>query len=95
MSESGGGCTFVENSFFYRLTPWRNDPVTDPCTDVVYLRDDETGDVWSATPQPIRHATPYMVRHEPGRTEFRHTHAGITTSLAWGWRATIRFASRC
>jgi len=84
VSESGGSCTFVENSFFYRLTPWRNDPVTDPCTDVVYLRDDETGDVWSATPQPIRHATPYVVRHEPGRTEFRHTHAGVTTALAIG-----------
>src|SRR6202035_5251781 len=88
ISESGGGCTWAESSFCFRLTPWRNDPVTDACTEVLYLRDDETGEIWSATPQPVRHASPYTVRHAPGRTEFRHAHAGISTTLTLGMAPT-------
>jgi cyclic beta-1,2-glucan synthetase len=84
VSENGGGCTWVGSSQFYRLTPWRNDPVRDQPTEVIYLRDDETGEVWTPTPDPIRHATPYVVRHAAGRTEFRHSHLGISTVLAVG-----------
>ncbi len=88
VSESGTGCTWVDSSYFYRLTPWRNDPVSDPCTDVLYLRDDETGEVWTVTPLPVRHASPYLVRHSPGSTEFRHTHAGIAATLTVGMAPT-------
>jgi cyclic beta-1,2-glucan synthetase len=84
VSENGGGCTWVESSQFYRLTPWRNDPVGDAPTEILYLRDDETGELWTPTPNPIRHATPYIVRHTAGRTEFRHSHMGISTTLALG-----------
>ena len=84
MSDGGGGYSWVDNSFFYRLTPWRNDPVTDQATEIVYLRDDETGEVWTPTPLPIRHGTPYTVRHAAGSTEFQHTHSGIATSLMLG-----------
>jgi cyclic beta-1,2-glucan synthetase len=84
VSDGGGGHTWVGNSFFYRLTPWRNDPVTDQVTEVVYLRDDETGEVWTPSPQPIRHGTAYTVRHAAGSTEFQHTHSGIATSLMLG-----------
>ncbi|HWZ59243.1 MAG TPA: glucoamylase family protein [Gemmatimonadaceae bacterium] len=84
VSENGGGCTWVGSSQFYRLTPWRNDPVRDAPTEILYLRDDETGELWTPTPDPIRHATPYTVRHTAGRTEFRHSHLGISTTLALG-----------
>ncbi len=81
VSESGSSCTWVDNSYFFRLTPWRNDPVSDSCTDAIYLRDDETGEVWTVTPQPVRHASGYTVRHTAGSTEFRHVHAGIAATL--------------
>src|SRR4029079_3436960 len=67
-----------------RLTPWTNDPVTDPPGEIVYLRDEETGDFWSATPAPIRHASPYTVRHEAGASVFQHRHGGIGTTLTLG-----------
>ncbi|MEO8226837.1 MAG: glucoamylase family protein, partial [Gemmatimonadota bacterium] len=81
VSERGGGFTWAGNSFFYRLTPWANDPVTDPPGEVVYLRDEDTGDHWSATPAPIRHETPYTVRHQAGASVFVHEHTGIETTL--------------
>ncbi|HEV2643752.1 MAG TPA: glucoamylase family protein, partial [Candidatus Elarobacter sp.] len=37
VTESGSSCTWTESSFFYRLTPWHNDPVRDPSSDCVYL----------------------------------------------------------
>jgi cyclic beta-1,2-glucan synthetase len=84
VTEQGGGFSWVANSHFYRLTPWYNDPVGDPVSDVLYLRDDESGDVWTPTPAPIRHDTPYIVRHGAGVTCFEHEHGGIASTLTLG-----------
>jgi len=87
VTESGSSCTWAENSFFYRLTPWHNDPVRDPCSDSIYLRDDDTGDVWTATPAPIREMTPYIVRHGFGYSVFDHRHDEVHTELRVGMAA--------
>ncbi len=83
-SETGTGVTWAENSYFYRLTPWNNDPVKDAAGECIYLRDDETGDVWTATAEPIRHATPYTTKHGAGYSIFEHEHEGLSTSLRIG-----------
>jgi cyclic beta-1,2-glucan synthetase len=88
VSESGPGCTWAENAYFYRLTPWHNDPVVDPVSDALYLQDVETGDLWGPTPAPVRRAGVYRVRHTPGLTTFEHEHAGIGSSLTIGMPET-------
>ncbi|MGH7637017.1 MAG: glucoamylase family protein, partial [Gemmatimonadaceae bacterium] len=91
VTERGPGCAWVANAQFYRLTPWRNDPVSDEPSDALYLRDEETGETWSPTPAPMRSIDgeePYTVNHAAGRTTFRHTRAGIETRLAIGMAAT-------
>ncbi len=88
VSERGGGFAWTENSHFYRLTPWFNDPVSDPAGEVIYLQDAETGHVWSPTPGPspakddLGGAAPYQVVHAPGITTFTHGRAGIATELS-------------
>ncbi|MDQ3516242.1 MAG: hypothetical protein M3403_05650, partial [Gemmatimonadota bacterium] len=84
VSEAGSGFSWAESSYFYRLTPWHNDPIRDPSTDCIYLRDEETGEVWCPTPSPIRDASPYTVRHGAGWSTFDHEHNGISTSLRIG-----------
>jgi cyclic beta-1,2-glucan synthetase len=84
VTERGGQCTWAENSYFFRLTPWHNDPVSDPATEVVYLQDEETGETWCATPGPIRQEAPYTVRHGAGTTSFGHNQDGIGTQLTMG-----------
>ena len=84
VSEGGSGVTWAGNSFFYRLTPWHNDPVRDPSSDCVFLRDDANGDLWTATPCPIREPTPYKVRHGAGYSVFDHTHKGLSSSFRLG-----------
>ncbi|MEM9608349.1 MAG: glucoamylase family protein [Actinomycetota bacterium] len=77
VTESGGGYTWAGNSGEYRLTPWTNDPVLDPPSESIYLRDEETVDVWSPTPGPARSDTAYQVRHGAGYTEWRNRANGI------------------
>ena len=84
VSEGGSGVTWAGNSFFYRITPWHNDPVRDPSSDCVFLRDDSNGDLWTATPCPIREPTPYSIRHGSGYSVFEHKHKGLATSLRLG-----------
>ncbi len=82
VSESGSGYTWAENSRENQLTPWSNDPVSDPPGEVLYLRDEETGEVWGPTALPIRdQAIPYLARHGPGYSEFEHSSRGITLQL--------------
>lgn len=84
VTESGTGVTWAENSYFFRLTPWHNDPVSDPSGECIYIRDDETGALWTATPEPIREKTPYTVRHGAGYSVFDHSHDGIASTLRAG-----------
>ncbi len=77
VSESGAGSNWAENSSENRLTPWRNDPVGDSPGEALYLRDEETAQVWSPMPSPSRDAEPYLVRHGAGYSQFEHHSRGL------------------
>ena len=81
VSESGGGYTWALNSGENRLTPWSNDPVTDRPGEALYLRDEETAEVWSPTPQPCGAPAPYLVRHGAGYTIFEHNSHALRQRL--------------
>ena len=77
VTEGGSGYTWAGNSQLNRLTPWSNDPVSDPPGEVVYLRDEETGEVWSPTPLPVPSAATTIVRHAQGYTAFERRVHGL------------------
>jgi cyclic beta-1,2-glucan synthetase len=81
VSESGLGCTWTCNSQQYRLTPWNNDPISDPPSEVVYLRDEENGDVWTPTPRPLGLDAATLVRHGQGYTRFEQRSHGLTQEM--------------
>ena len=82
VSESGAGYTWSLNSRENQLTPWSNDPVVDPPGETIYLRDEETGELWGPTLLPIREdASTYVARHGQGYTAFEHTSHGIDARL--------------
>jgi cyclic beta-1,2-glucan synthetase len=81
VSETGAGYTWSVNSRENRLTPWTNDAVSDPPGEIIYLRDEDSGSVWSTTPAPIREPEPYTIRHGQGYTVFEHTSHGISQEL--------------
>ena len=81
VSESGSGYTWSVNSGENRLTTWRNDPVSDMPAEALYLRDEETAEVWSPTPQPAPAPAPYLVRHGAGYSQFEHNSHGLQQKL--------------
>ena len=82
VSAEGGGYAWSVNSREHQLTPWSNDPVTDRPGQAFYLRDEETGNVWSPTALPIRDETAaYVARHGWGYSRFEHTSHGVAGEL--------------
>jgi N,N'-diacetylchitobiose phosphorylase len=72
VSESGAASTWTANSRENRLTPWSNDPVSDPHGEALYLRDDDDGVSWSPTAGPAPEDGVYEARHGFGYSRFRH-----------------------
>jgi cyclic beta-1,2-glucan synthetase len=81
VSEAGSQCTWAINSGENRLTPWSNDPVCDPTGEALYLRDEETGEVWTPTPLPAGDHQSYRVTHGAGYSVFDHNSHGLRQHL--------------
>jgi cyclic beta-1,2-glucan synthetase len=81
ISESGSGYTWSVNSRENRLTTWSNDAVSDPSSEVIYLRDEQTGEFWTPTPLPIRENDAYLVTHAQGYSQFEHHSHDIAQTL--------------
>ena len=81
VSEVGSSFTWAKNSQRHRLTPWNNDAVCDPPGERLYVRDDEDGSYWSATPAPLGRGARYLVRHGQGYSQFEHERAGLIHEL--------------
>ena len=85
VSSSGSAFTWAGNSRENRLTPFANDPLTDPTGEAIYLRDDDSGAVWGATPGPLPRRADggrWVIRHAAGVTRYQHAVAGIQQELA-------------
>jgi cyclic beta-1,2-glucan synthetase len=81
VSEAGLGFTWGLNSGERRLTPWSNDPVIDPQAEALYLRDEETAEVWTPTPQPAGGGTTCQIRHHAGTTTWLRNGEGLEQRL--------------
>jgi cyclic beta-1,2-glucan synthetase len=81
-SVEGGGYTWAINSQQHQLTPWSNDPVSDRPGEVIYVRDEDDGAVWTPTALPIREeAFPYVVSHGQGYSRFEHVSHDLSLTL--------------
>ena len=82
VAAEGSGFTWSMNSRERTLTPWSNDPVADRPGEAIYLKDEDTDDLWGPTLLPIRdpHAH-HCARHGPGYSRFEHESHGIATDL--------------
>ncbi len=81
VTEAGVGCTWALNSGENRLTPWSNDPVCDPPAEALYLRDEESGHIWTPTPQPAGDDAACQIQHGAGYTEWRQWSNGLEQEL--------------
>jgi len=80
-TEAGLGYSWAGNSQMNRLTPWSNDPTSDSPGEVIYLRDEETGDLWTPTPMPLGPTATVTVRHGQGYTRYTHDSRNLHQDL--------------
>ena len=81
---TGAAWTWSENSRENRITPFGNDPVSEFSGEALYLRDENLGKVWGATPGPLpreREGGRWVTRHGAGVTRYAHCAHGITCEL--------------
>ena len=84
ITASGSAHTWSGNSRENRLTPFRNDPVTDASGETIFIRDDRSGRSWSVTPGPMPfddEAGRVLVRHAAGNTRFSRINEGLEQHL--------------
>ena len=82
VSAEGAGYTWSVNSRENQITPWSNDPVSDRPGEVIYVRDEDSDELWGPTALPIREEPrAYTARHGQGYSVFEHTAHGIALEL--------------
>ncbi|MCB2156604.1 glycosyl transferase family 36 [bacterium] len=86
ISQAGGGFSWLDHSTLGVLTRWEMDLVRDAWGKWLYLKDEETGELWSAAPQPTRAKLDhYECRHGIGYTVITTQAHGIEVE----WTITV------
>ncbi|MDD1794198.1 N,N'-diacetylchitobiose phosphorylase [Enterovibrio makurazakiensis] len=81
ISHNAGGYSFYNSPEYNRVTKFRPNGTFDRPGHYVYLRDDETGDYWSISWQPVAKSleeASYEVRHGLSYSKFKCEYNGIT-----------------
>ncbi|MGP9799474.1 GH36-type glycosyl hydrolase domain-containing protein [Rheinheimera sp. NSM] len=81
VSAGGSGYSWAQSSRENQLTPWSNDPVTDPCAEAIYVQDMASGQLFTATSAPVNDGGHYSACHGFGYSRFQHQAAGLQLSL--------------
>ncbi|WJT07462.1 GH36-type glycosyl hydrolase domain-containing protein [Vibrio harveyi] len=83
ISHNAGGYSFYNSPEYNRVTKFRPNATFDRPGHYVYLRDDETGDYWSISWQPVAKSLDeanYEVRHGLSYSKFKCEYSGITAT---------------
>ena len=85
LSNTGGGYSFYRDARLRRLTRYRyNNVPTDSGGRYIYIRDDQSGEFWSPTWQPVkRELQDYECRHGIGYTRISSTVGGIGAEITY------------
>ncbi|WP_019614406.1 GH36-type glycosyl hydrolase domain-containing protein [Psychromonas ossibalaenae] len=83
ISQNAGGYSFYNSPEYNRVTKFRPNASFDRPGHYVYLRDDQTGDYWSISWQPVAKSldeADYEVRHGLSYSKFKCVYNGITAT---------------
>ena len=81
VTESNGGYTWYKNSRLNRITAWHNSFTINIPTEAIYLKDEESGRIWSPTAMPTPDEKNYNTVFGFGYTKFIHSSDDIIQEL--------------
>ena len=65
VTDNLGGYTWYKNSRLNRVTSWANNPSFDAPSEIIYLKDEENGRIWTPTAMPMPDDKNYNVIYFP------------------------------
>lgn len=81
VTESGGGYTWYKNSRLNRVTSWHNSSSTNIPSEIIYLKDEENGRIWTPTAMPMADDKNYNVVYGFGYTKYIHSSDDLMQEL--------------
>jgi len=81
VTDSGSSYTWSGDSHDNRISSWTNDALRYQSGEIIYLRDDDTGEIWSPTPLPVKTKEPFLVRYGFGYASYENSYADIEQKL--------------
>jgi cyclic beta-1,2-glucan synthetase len=82
VSAEGAGFCWAGNSQLNQINAWSNDPVSNESSEVIYLKDMDSGEIWCPTAEPVAdRKSLYTVRHGQGYSKFGYAGRGFDIEL--------------
>lgn len=81
VTESGGGYTWYKNSRLNRITSWQNSACSNIPSEIIYLKDEENGRIWTPTAMPIPDDKNYNAIFGFGYAKYIHSSDEIIQEL--------------
>ncbi len=84
ISQSGSGFSWKTHSEFNRITRWHQDLIKDDWGKYIFVRNNDTGEVWCPTWKPLKtEQNNYECRHGLGYTTFISEYKNILVTLTY------------
>ena len=80
-TENMGGYTWYKNSRLNRITAWSNDSIMDIPSEIIYLKDIDTGKKWSLGFNPMHDNNDYYVIYGFGYAKYIHNSSKIKQTV--------------
>lgn len=93
VSERGAAYSWYNNAQEFRLSPWFNDAIRDDTGELLYIKDDQTQELWSPLPLWLNSGQAYAVSHGQGYSRFETNSAeiGSRTTFFTAFDAPVLF----
>ncbi len=77
VTHNNSGYTWYKNSRLNRLTSWSNDSVLDTPSEIIYIKDQEYGNLWSLCPNINQDDEEYYITYGFGYSKFTNIRMGL------------------
>lgn len=81
MTQNAGGYTWYRNSRLSRITEWTNNSLLDVPSEIIYLKDKETGNSWSLSANLNQDEEEYEITYGFGYAKYKQIRYGLLQEL--------------
>lgn len=81
LTESLGGYTWYKNSKLNKISAWSNDQIFDNPSEIIFLKDEQTSNMWSIGSNPVCDNNDYYITYGFGYAKYHHISNSVEQQL--------------